>query len=224
MTTTVRAATEEELEYLRGMPSALVRDITLRLNIGGCIINGPLPLRLFGFGNKHVAGPARTVQFAPQRGTGLKTYNIYTEVIPSCKPGEVLVLAGNAMASWAAGENQCNHSMQYGLAAWVTDLGMRDVAEIREMGFPVICSNPTPNNVAQEIVAVDVPVYLAGAQVRAGDIIVADDDGAVVLPIESLDQVLPGIREKAAAEMEQEKLIKSKAPPQQIADLLSRTH
>jgi regulator of RNase E activity RraA len=161
------------------------------------------------------------MQFLPRRGTGLKTYNVYSEVIPSAQPGEVLVIAGNGLPGWAAGENQINHSIQYGLVAWVTDMHMRDVAEIRDMGFPVLCTGATPETFSQEIVGLNVPVHVAGAQVRGGDIIVADDDGVVVIPIEAFDRVMANVRDMAEKEAEQERLIKSKAPLDELTAFLA---
>ena len=108
MTREANVPTQEDLEYLKQTPSAFVRDAVNRLRIGGCVMNGPVPVRPFGFGNRHVAGPVRTMQLLPRRGTGLKTYNVYSEVIPSSEPGEVLVIAGNGLPGWAAGENQIN--------------------------------------------------------------------------------------------------------------------
>ncbi len=221
MTNGKDSPTPEELEYLKETPSAWVRDAINRLHLGGCVMNGPVPLRPFGLGNKHVAGPARTMQLLPRRGTGLKTYNVYSEVIPSAQPGEVLVIAGNGLPGWAAGENQINHSIQYGLVAWVTDMHMRDVSEIRDMGFPVLCTGGTPETFSQEIVGLNVPVHVAGAQVRGGDIIVADDDGAVVIPIEAFDQVMANVRDMAEKEAEQERLIKSKVPLDELTAFLA---
>ncbi|MFC1935369.1 RraA family protein [Chloroflexota bacterium] len=216
MTTGVRVPTEEELEYLRTAPTGWIRDACNKIGIGGHVLNGPVPIRPFGFGNKHLAGPARTLQLLPHRGTGLKTYNLYAEVVPNSKLGEVLVIAGNALPGWLGGENMVHHSMQYGLAGWVTDLRMRDVAELREMDFPVLCTGATPETSGQEIVAVNVPVYIAGAQVRVGDIIVADDDGAVVIPIESFERALANIRDMETKEALQERLIATKAPMEEL--------
>jgi regulator of RNase E activity RraA len=158
----------------------------------------------------------------PRRGAGLKAYNMYSEVIPSAKPGDVFVIAGNGANAWAAGENQINHSLQYGIQAWVTDLGMRDVAEIIHMGFPMICKGATPLGGAFEAVAVNVPVYLAGAQIRARDIVVADDDGVSVIPIEAFDKVMTNIRSLAEQEKEQECLIKAKGPMDDLLALLAK--
>ncbi|MDP7226927.1 MAG: hypothetical protein QF909_17390, partial [SAR202 cluster bacterium] len=73
MTRKANVPTQEDLEYLKQTPSAFVRDAVNRLRIGGCVMNGPVPVRPFGFGNRHVAGPVRTMQLLPRRGTGLKT-------------------------------------------------------------------------------------------------------------------------------------------------------
>jgi len=224
MTTGVRTPTEEEIEYLKGVPTGWVRDACNKIGIGGHVINGPVPIRPFGFGNKHLAGPARTLQLLPRRGTGLKTYHFYAEVVPDSKPGEVLVIAGNALPGWLGGENMVHHAMQYGVVGWVTDLRMRDVSELREMDLPVLCTGATPETFSQEIVAVNVPVYIGGAQVRGGDIIVADDDGAVVIPIESFERALANIRDMEVKEGEQGRLIAAKAPMEELLACMRSKH
>lgn len=222
MTTEVKLPNEEEMEYLRTVPTGWVRDACKKIGIGGNVLNGPLPVRPFGFGKKHLAAPVRTIQLLPRRGTGLKTYNFYTEVAPNSKPGEVFVFAGNALPGWLGGENMVHQSMQYGAVGWVTDMRMRDVSEIREMGFPVLCMGglATPETFSNEIVMVNVPVYIAGAQVRAGDIIVADDDGAVVIPIEAFERALLNIRDMETKETLQERLIATKAPMEELSACL----
>lgn len=221
MTSLIKAPTIEELEYLKQVPSAWVRDSTNKLNIKGCVMNGLLPLNPFGAKNKHIAGPALTVQLLPRRGTVLKSYNMYSDIIPFSKSGDVLVIAGNGMLSWAAGENQINHSIQYGLIAWVTDLCMRDVTDIRETNFPVFCKGVTPEHFYQDIVAINVPVFLAGAHIRPGDIIIGDNDGVVSIPIEAFEQVMRNIRYIEETEGRQEQLIKDKVPPEEIVSFLA---
>lgn len=216
MPTGVRAPTEEELEYLRTVPTGWVRDACTKIGIKGNVLNGPVPLRPFGFEGKHLAAPARTIQYLPLRGTGLKTYNFYADVAPNAKPGEVYVFAGNGLQGWLGGENMVNHSIQYGAVGWVTDLRMRDTSELRTMDFPVLCNGVTPETFSQEIVAVNVPVYIAGAQVREGDIIVADDDGAVVIPIEAFERALANTRDMEQKETQQGQLIATKAPIEEL--------
>ena len=109
-----------------------------------------------------------------------------------------------------------HHAMQYGVVGWVTDLRMRDVSELREMDLPVLCTGATPETFSQEIVAVNVPVYIGGAQVRGGDIIVADDDGAVVIPLEAFERALANIRDMETKETLQERLIATKAPMEEL--------
>jgi len=219
MATEVRVPTKAELEYLSTAPTGWVRDACKKIGIGGNVLNGPLPLRPFGFKTKHLAAPVRTIQLLPRRGTGLKTYNFYTEVAPNAKEGEVFVFAGNALPGWLGGENMVHQSMRYGAVGWVTDMRMRDASEIRDMGFPVLCMGglSTPETFSNEIVNVNVPVYIAGAQVRAGDIVVADDDGAVVIPIESFERALLNVRDMETKETLQEKLIATKAPLEELS-------
>ena len=213
---------DDTLGALRRIPTQTLIDALWVKGWPMSYVEGARPLQL----GQRMAGRAVTLRFVPHRpdlandkpkGEDSPEY----VAIELCGPGEVLVIAGNGLPGWAAGENQINHSIQYGLTAWVTDLRMRDVGEIREMGFPVICNGATPETFDQEIVGMNVPVYVAGAQVRGGDIIVADDDGAVVIPIEAFNQVMVNVRDMAEKETEQEHLIKSKAPLDELLAFLA---
>src|SRR4029079_12348063 len=79
-----------------------------------------------------------------------------------------------------------------GLAGMVIDGGARDIEELEEIGFPVWSRSQTPaTSVGRYVpVARNVPVNCGGVLVRNGDWIVADKTGVVVVPAESLSQIL----------------------------------
>jgi len=97
-----------------------------------------------------------------------------------------------------------------GLAGMVIDGGARDIEELEEIGFPVWSRSQVPaTSVGRYVpVARNVPVTCGGVLVRPGDWIVADKTGVVVVPVESLPQVLKLLRQYDDKETKMVPLIK----------------
>ena len=142
-----------------------------------------------------VAGPAFTVACAP--GDNLMLH----AAIYRAAPGSILVVdAGNAEYA-VAGGNVCAVAQRRGIAALVVDGVIRDLAEVRDAGFPVFARGVVPvAGVKAATAPLNEPVRCGGVVVRAGDIVVADDDGVLVVPAEREEQVLGEGQAKAAAE------------------------
>jgi len=112
------------------------------------------------------------------------------QAIDVAEPGSVLVIdaGGRPPAVW--GEKATMSCVKRGLAGVVIDGAIRDVMNIREMGFPAYASLVTP--VAGEpkgLGMIDVPVRIGGQYIRTGDWVVGDDDGVVVVPQEKAVEV-----------------------------------
>ncbi len=89
----------------------------------------------------------------------------------------------------------------HGVVAAIVDCGVRDVAALREMEFPVWSRAVSAQGTSKVAAgSVNVPVVCAGQSVSPGDAIVADDDGVVCVPAASASAVLARVTERLAAE------------------------
>jgi 4-hydroxy-4-methyl-2-oxoglutarate aldolase len=128
-----------------------------------------------------LAGPAVTVLCPP--GDNLMIH----AAVEVCSPGDVLVVATTEDSTTAMfGELLAISCRAHGVSGLVIDAGVRDSADLTAMNFPVWSKAVTargPVRVAAG--SVNVEIICAGVLVRAGDVIVGDQDGVVVVPLEN---------------------------------------
>jgi 4-hydroxy-4-methyl-2-oxoglutarate aldolase len=104
--------------------------------------------------------------------------------VEQCRPGDVLVVATNSPSTDGLfGELFATALAHRGVRGVVLACGVRDVAELREMGFPVWSrAVSAQGSVKATAGAVNVPVVLGGQLISPGDVVLGDDDGVMVVP------------------------------------------
>lgn len=130
------------------------------------------------------------------------------KAIDVCQPGDVVVIDSHGSVNTAFwGENMTMSALNRGVVAAVIDGACRDVEEIRKIRFPVICKGIVPNvGAIAGYGDVNVAVQCAGVAVSPGDIVVADGNGVVVVPMPDAADILS----KARRLLETEHLVQQK--------------
>lgn len=155
-----------------------------------------------------VAGPALTLQFMPKREDLYQVdeyadpeKQLHRHVMYHTEPGDIIVVDARAdMSSGVFGEMMLTYFKGRGGAGVVVDGCIRDIGRARDLGLGLWLRGATPNFHSQTDIfptAVNVPVACGNTVVEPGDIIVADDDGAVVVPIKLAPALLTVASERA---------------------------
>lgn len=155
-----------------------------------------------------------------------------------CGPGDILALLGAlsevragdvvvaATGDWhgcaVMGDRVAGMLVNAGAAGFVTDGVVRDVAGIESTGLSVHCAGVSPNSpVSSGPGEIGTPIVVGGVAVDSGDLIVADEDGVVVVPFARIDAVLERVRRIAALEQELDaRVAAGLAVPDDIAELM----
>ena len=213
----------ETLEALRGLPSAAVYDALMGEGIAHCFIEGPRTL----IPGKSIVGPALTVRYLPTREDLLPkdleervTFADF-QALELAGPGDIVVFDAGGLAPAAVlGDVFITRLKVRGAVGVVVDGFVRDIHELRASGLAVYARGcnvipVTPRVIPAEI---NMPVQCGGVTVLPGDLILTDDDGAVVIPKNLAMTVAEHAREKEELEgfIREQLLANPDMPPGEI--------
>lgn len=203
----IQRPSKELIQGLADIGSATASGELARLGIRSAHIVGPIP-RTPG---ATVVGPALTLQFMPKREDLYKVdeyadpeKQLHRHVLYHTQPGDIVVVdARGDLTSGVFGEMMLTYFKGRGGAGVVIDGCIRDYPHAKDLGLGLWLKGTTPNYHTQTNIvpfAVNVPVACGNVLVMPGDIIVADDDGVVVVPV----ALAPELLKKASEHVEWE--------------------
>lgn len=143
-----------------------------------------------------VAGPAVTVAGAPGDNIMLHA------AIEVLQPGDVLVVSLSEPGTYGMfGDLLATSVRAHGGIGLVIDSAVRDIADLNAMGFPVWArAVHAQGSVKETPGSVNVPIHFGGTRIDPGDVVVADDDGVVIVPARTAAGVLEAANTRLAKE------------------------
>ncbi len=192
MALVVRNTPRTDLAIADGLAIAGVATVHEAQGRTGLLRSGIRPV----FRPAQIGGNALTCEVAPG-----DNWSIHVAV-EQAQPGDVLVVTPTSPCDDGyLGELLAESLRAHGVRAAVLDTGVRDVAVLTRMAFPVWSRAISARGTVKQTPGnVQTPIVCAGVYIRPGDVIVADDDGVVAVPREQAGAVLEAARRRADSE------------------------
>lgn len=198
-TSDIQRPAKEMVQALQAIGTANASGTLSRLGVRNAHICGPVAWSK----GMAIAGPALTLQFMPKREDiyGEDEYaqpekQLHRHVLYHTQPGDIVVVdARGDMKSGVFGEMMLTYFKGKGGSGVVIDGCIRDYPNTKDLGLGLWIRGLTPNFHTQTDLmpfAVNGPIACGGVLVMPGDIIIADDDGAVVVPVALAAKVVEG--------------------------------
>jgi regulator of RNase E activity RraA len=144
-------------------------------------------------GDGRIAGQAVTAKESAQADPTLPVSEFRVgEIIEAAGPGHVLVVSTDGPVASTAGGLAARDAARRGVAGFVIDGACRDLADIRETGLFVASRAVTPRSGKGRIrvVSINETINCGGVSVNAGDVVVADETGVVIIPVDIAEAAL----------------------------------
>jgi 4-hydroxy-4-methyl-2-oxoglutarate aldolase len=137
-----------------------------------------------------VCGPAVTVLFAPSDRKG-EPQDVYHHAIDNAPKGGILVCDASCAAGSCSGELMSTGAKLHGAAATVVHGSVRDLAQVRALGYPLFGTAASPVGVTgkKEPKESQVPIKIGRVTIQPGDIIFGDIDGVIAIPKDRVREV-----------------------------------
>ncbi|MEH7342448.1 RraA family protein [Bacillus sp. JJ1532] len=209
MSQTVKRPSKELIEGFKELSTCNVSDALDKLGLSSGV-HGIRPL----FDCEKIVGPAITMKIIPH-GPEVPKGHLGADALDIAEPGDIIVIDNSGRTDqncW--GEILAFAAQQQGVSGVIIDGAARDIDIISEIKFPVYARGNVPFTARGRNVqgGFNCTVQVGGVQVRPVDIIMADINGVVVIPIENAEEVLHVSKELFDREAEIVRLLKSGIP------------
>ncbi|MCC7421533.1 MAG: RraA family protein [Planctomycetaceae bacterium] len=148
-------------------------------------------------------GRCKTTLWADMAHVDPNPYELELKAVDECRPGDILIAAaGGSNRSGIWGELLSTAAKNSGCLGAIVDGAVRDVKKMRGMSFPVFArgTNVYDSQNRQRVIDLDITVEIDGVRFSPGDLVIADEDGVVVIPQEVEKEAVQKAWDKVHAE------------------------